>query len=120
MRYYKENQTTYSFYFGISHTTIFLDKVRLYIRNSRDNLIIKDKIIFIYNKIMEKELFFLKLSLACVNAPTISKYLTLFYNTLRLSVATIAIFYSKCALDRINLEISDKISLMRLFSLLLY
>ena len=89
-----------------------MEEVRLYVRNSRDNLVIKDKTIFIYHKIIEKELFILKFFLACINTSTISKYLTLFYNILRLSVETMAIFYSKCTLYRIDLEILDKISLM--------
>ena len=89
-----------------------MSKVRSCIENGINNLIIKDKTIFIYNKIIEQELSFPKLSLTCVNAPTISKYLTLFHNKLRLLAATIVRFYSKCALDRISLEIADKVSLI--------
>ena len=50
---------------------------------------------------------------------TTSKCLTPFHNTLRLLAATIVRFYSKCTLDRIHLEIADKVSLILLFLLLL-
>ena len=74
--------------------------------------IIKDEITFICDKIIEQESSFPKLSLACVNASTISKCLTSFHNKLRLMAATMARFYSKCTLDGISLEIADKVSLI--------
>ena len=86
---------------GISHTDTLWNEARS-----------NNGTTFICDKIIEQEPSFPKLSLACANAPTISKCLTLFHNKLRLSAATIARFYLKCTLDRIRLEMADKVSLM--------